>query len=166
MNWGENGCFLKGNGCWAIRGSRHLALMVPRGDASCKSSKQLCFVSSLEPGLVDAVPPWLSAFLGMPDSHFFAHFVYIKNRAMQWHFLLLPPCHCMAKIANNFVWGTTFKNQMLIFWGMDNSMFFFDEEEVLSDARQKWVRAKLESIENMFHKHKNFAYYSTCQCTP
>jgi len=27
----------------------------------------------------------------------------------------LPPCDCIAKIANNFVWGATFENQMFDF---------------------------------------------------
>ena len=81
-------------------------------------------------------------FGGMPDSHFSVQRGNIKNWAMQWHFLVLPPCDCIAKIANNFVWGATFENQVLDFGGIDASIFFSDGETELSDLGQKWMRAK------------------------
>jgi hypothetical protein len=36
---------------------------------------------------------------------------------------MLPLCHCIKKIENNFVWETTFENQMLSFGGIDNLIF-------------------------------------------
>jgi hypothetical protein len=65
------GVFLKGNGCWAIGGSGHLALIVPRGGASHELSRPPFSVSTIEPGSVNAVSPWLSVFLGMCKSDFF-----------------------------------------------------------------------------------------------
>jgi hypothetical protein len=41
-----------------------------------------------------------------------------KKQAMRLHFLMLPPCNCIAKITNNFVWGPTFENQMFDFVGV------------------------------------------------
>ena len=64
QNGVKMGVFLKGNGCWAIGGLGHLALIVPGGGASRDLSKPPCSVSSMEPGLVNAFSPWSSAFLG------------------------------------------------------------------------------------------------------
>ena len=62
-NWGENGYFFsKGRGCWAIGGSGHLALIVPRGGAWLELSEPPCLVSSLEPDSVDAFSPRWWAF--------------------------------------------------------------------------------------------------------
>jgi hypothetical protein len=58
---------------------------------------------------------------------------------------MLPPCNCITKIANNFVWGAKFEN--------DDAIFLVIGKKELSDVGQKWMRAKLESIENMFHTH-------------
>jgi hypothetical protein len=40
-----------------------------------------------------------------------------KNLATHLHFLLLPQCDCIEKIANNIVWEATFENKMLGFGG-------------------------------------------------
>ena len=61
--------------------------------------------------------------LRMPDSPFSAQHRHIKNRAMQWHFLVLPLCHYIVKIANNLAWGATFDNQMFDFGRVDHSIF-------------------------------------------
>ena len=47
---------------------------------------------------------------------------------MQSHFLMLPPCDCITKIANNFVEGATFENQMFDFGGIEFD-FFSDGEK-------------------------------------
>jgi hypothetical protein len=48
----------------------------------------------------------------------------IEKWEMQLHFLMFLPCHCIAKIAINFVWRSAFENQMLRFFGgMDDSIF-------------------------------------------
>ena len=120
-----------------IRGLGHLALIVPRGSATRESSKPPCLVSSMGPGSVNAVSHGRHRFLGMPDSHFSAQREHIKKWAMQWHFLVLPPCDCIAKIVNNFVWRATFEIQMLDFGGIDNSTFSVMGKKELSDVGQK-----------------------------
>ena len=57
-----------------------------------------------------------------------ATWVHKNNRLMQLHFLMLPPCDCITKIANNFMKGPTFGNQMTIFGEIGNS-FFRDGEK-------------------------------------
>ena len=85
---------------------------------------------------------------------------------MQWHFLVLPTCDCIAKIANNFVWGATFENQIFNFGGIGGLIFSVIGKKELSNVGQKWMRAKWESIKNMCQKHIKNSYCSTYQCTP
>ena len=85
---------------------------------------------------------------------------------MQSHFLMLPPCDCITKIENNFVWGATFENQMFDFGGIDDSIFIVMGKKELNDVGQIWMRVKKESIKNMCHTHKKITYCSTYQCIP
>ena len=72
---------------------------------------------------------------------------------MQLHFLMLPLCDRISKIANKFFGGTTFENQMLSFGGDQLFNFLVMGKKELDDAGKKWVMAKLESTENMCHTH-------------
>ena len=63
------------------------------------------------------------------DSHFAAQCGYTKKSADASHFLMLPPCDCIAKIKNNFMKGPTFKNQMTRFGGIGNSFFSVIEKK-------------------------------------
>ena len=83
----------------------------------------------------------------------------IKKWAMQWHFLVLPPCHCIAKIGNNFVW------EMSRF-GEDGWFGFFGDGKRAEWCQAKSVIAQLESTKKG-DMHINFFTYSrTYQCTP
>lgn len=55
--------FFQPRGCWAIRGSGHLALITQRGGATPKLLEPLCLVSSYEACLVIRLSSWLLAFL-------------------------------------------------------------------------------------------------------
>ena len=105
-------------------------MIVTRGGALSELTERGCSVSCFEPGLVIRLSPWSSAFFCTAlFSLCSATRVHKKNRAMQSHFLMLPPCDCIAKIANNFVWGATFENQMLGFGGDCQFDFYSDGEK-------------------------------------
>jgi hypothetical protein len=82
-----------------------------------------CLVGCFEPGLAIAFSSWSSVIVVLSDFHFALQQGYILKRVMHSHFLILLPCDCITKIANNFEKGTTFEKQMLIFLGgMDDSI--------------------------------------------
>ncbi len=86
-------------------------MIMARGGALSELMEQGCSVSCIEPGLRIRLSLCLSAFFVLHYSHFAVQCRYIKNLTMQLHFLMLPPCDCIAIIVNNFMKGTTFENQ-------------------------------------------------------
>jgi hypothetical protein len=90
----------------------------------------------------------------------------LKKQGMQWNVLMLPPCHCIANIVNDFVWGTTFKNQMLSFGGMDNSIFTLMKKRA-ELCLSKMGACKVEvDWKYVSYTYKKITYCSTYQCTP
>ena len=92
--------------------------------------------------------------------------VHRKKWAMQPHFLMLPPCGCIAKTINNFVWGATFENQMFDFGGIEDSIFQWKEKK----SWVMWVKMD-ESKVGVNRKYVPYTYLkntysSTYLCTP
>ena len=167
---GRDWVFLLQRCCYqAIGGLGHLALIVLRVGASAELAYAQCSVKDFEPGSVISVLNMVVAFFCAAwFSLFTAAEVHKKNRTIQPHFLMLPPCDCIAKIVNNFTKGTTFENQTSSFegdWWFD---FFGDGEK-----KDEWCWSKVGDRE-VGVKHKNvpytyinfFPYSSTYLCTP
>ena len=55
---------------------------------------------------------------------------------------MLPPYDCIAKIANNFVRGATFENQMFDFGGIDDTIF-----SVIGKKRAERCGSKMDESE-------------------
>jgi hypothetical protein len=70
----------------------------------------------------------LWSFFVLCYSHFVEQCGYIKKLGDAVAFLMLPPCDCIAKIANNFGSGATFENQTINFGGL-TIQFFSDGGE-------------------------------------
>ena len=61
--WWKWVIFLEWSGSRAIRGSGHLALMVPRGGVMSESSEPQCSVRTLNAGSMNPHSPWLSTYI-------------------------------------------------------------------------------------------------------
>ena len=67
-----------------------------------------------------------------------------KKQTIQLHFLMLPPCDCIAKIVNNFIMGTTFENQMTRLGGGNGQFNFL----VMEKIRAEQCRSKMGDHED------------------
>ena len=65
---------------------------------------------------------------------------------------MLPLCHCIKKIENNFVWETTFENQMLSFGGIDNLIFLVMKKKPNDVGQNGWWQS-CSQFKNMCHTH-------------
>ena len=111
---------------FSLEGSGHLALIAwEGGESPDPKESHCCLLRNCESC------PQMSSHHGLQCFFHLAWFFIcrrvgqlIEKWEMQLHFLMFLPCHCIAKIAINFVWRSAFENQMLRFFGgMDDSIF-------------------------------------------
>lgn len=108
---------------WVIRGSEHLALILPRGGVILELSKPLCLDSLFESGRVDAFLPWSMEILCSLNLTLLHKWATWKIGQCSGIFNVAP-VPCIAKLQKNFVCGTTFDNQMLSFGGIHDSILW------------------------------------------